>query len=63
MDKLSRTDECVTIERYKFRLLLFADHVVLLAYSESDLQHALTDFAAACDKLWHCWNDNQHFQN
>ena len=49
MDKLSRTDECVTIGRCKINLLLFADDLVLLASSESDLQHALNGFAAACD--------------
>ena len=49
MDKLSRTDECVTIGRRKISWLLFADDLVLLASSESGLQHALNDFAAACD--------------
>ena len=49
MDKLRRTDECVTIGRYKISRLLFADDLVLLAFSESGLQHALNGFAAACD--------------
>ena len=49
MDKLSRTDECVTIGRYKIRRLLFADDLVLLASSESGLQCELNGFAASCD--------------
>ena len=49
MDKLSRTDECVTIGRCKISRLLFADDLVLLASSESGLQHAINGFAAACD--------------
>ena len=49
MDKLSRTDECVTIGRCKISRLLFADDLVLLASSESGLQHVINDFAAACD--------------
>ena len=49
MDKLSRTDECFTIARCKNSQLLFADDLVLLASSESGLQHGLNGFAAACD--------------
>ena len=49
MEKLSRTDECVTIKRCKISWLLFADDLVLLASSESGLQHALNAFAIACD--------------
>ena len=49
MDKLSRTDERVTIGRCKISRLLFADNLVLLASSESGLQLALNGFAAACD--------------
>ena len=49
MDKLSRSDECVTIGRCRISRLLFADDLVLLASSESGLQHALNGFAAACD--------------
>ena len=49
MDKLSRTDECVTIGRCKISWLLFADDLVLLVSSESGLQQALYSFAATCD--------------
>ena len=35
MDKLSRTDECVTIGRCKFSRVLFTDNLVLLATYES----------------------------
>ena len=49
MDKLSQTDECVTIGRCKISWLLTADYLVLLASYESGLQDALNDFAAACD--------------
>ena len=49
IDKLSRTDECVTIRRCKISWLLFADDLVLLASSESGLQHSLNGFATARD--------------
>ena len=49
MEKLSRTDECITIGRCKISRLLFADDLVLLASSESGLQNVLNGFAAACD--------------
>ena len=49
MDKFSRTDECVTVGRCKISRLLFADDLVLLTFSESDLQYALNCFAAARD--------------
>ena len=49
MDKLSGTDKCVTIRRCKISRLLLADDLVLLASSESGLQHVLNGFAAACD--------------
>ena len=49
MNKLSRTDECVTIGRCKISRLLFADGLVLLASSESGLELALNGFASACD--------------
>ena len=49
MDKLSRTDGCVTIGKCKFSRLLFPDDLVLLPFSESGLQHALNGFAAECD--------------
>ena len=47
IDKFSRTNECVTIGRRKISRLLFADKLVLLAYSEFGLQRALNGFAAA----------------
>ena len=47
MDKLSRTVECVTIERCKISRLLFENDFVLLAFSESGLQHTLNGFSAA----------------
>ena len=49
LDKLNRTNECMTIGSRKIIRLLFADDIVLLASSESDLQHALNGFAASCD--------------
>ena len=49
IDKLSQTDECVTIGRCKIRGLLFRDDLVLLASLESGLQYALNGFSAACD--------------
>ena len=49
MDKLSQTDECVTIGRCKISWLFFASDLVLLASSESGLQHALNGHEAACD--------------
>ena len=49
VDKFNRADEPVTIERYKINRLLFADDLVLLASSESGLQHAVNGFASACD--------------
>ena len=36
-------------EDAKISRLLFADDLILLAFSESGLQHALNGFAAACD--------------
>ena len=53
VDKLGRTDEGVTIGRCKFSRLLFANDLVLLASSESGLQHALNGFAATCDIAGH----------
>ena len=47
MDKLSRTDKCVTIASCKVSWLLFTNDLVLLARSESGLQHALNGFAVA----------------
>ena len=49
MDKLSRTDDCDEIGRCRISLLIFTDDLVLLASSESGLQHTLNGFAAACD--------------
>ena len=49
MNKVSRTDESVMIGRCKISRLLFADDLVLLAFSESGLKHALNGLAAACD--------------
>ena len=49
MDKLSQTDECITIGKCNISRLLFADDLVLLAFSESGLQHIFNGFAAACD--------------
>ena len=49
MDKLSQTDECVTIGRCKISRLFFADDLVFLDSSESGLQHAFNDLAAARD--------------
>ena len=46
MDKFIQTDECVTIGRCKISRWHFADDLVLLAFSESGLQHALNCFAA-----------------
>ena len=48
IDKRSRVDECVSIGSCKISRLIFADDLVLLASSESGLQHALSGFEAAC---------------
>jgi len=45
----SRVDKSVTVGSCK--ISLFADDLVLLASSESDLQHALDRFSAACDQV------------
>jgi len=47
--KHSQSNECATIGNCKINRLLFADDVVLLSSTESGLQRALNDFAAACD--------------
>ena len=49
MDKLSQTNECVTIGICKISLLLFVIDLILLASFESGLQYALNGFAAACN--------------
>ena len=51
MDNLSQTDECVMIKKCKISGLLFANYLLLLASSESGLQHALNGIAAACALL------------
>ena len=50
IDKCSRVSECVSIGSCKISRLLFADDLVLLASTESDLQCQLNAFARACDK-------------
>ena len=47
--RLAESIRAVTIERCKISRLLFADDLVLLAFSESGLQHTVNGFAAACD--------------
>ena len=49
MDKLSRTEEGVTIGRCKISRLLFANDLVLLVSLNSGFQHALNGSAAARD--------------
>ena len=52
MDKLNQTDESATIGKWQISRFLSANDFVLLALafsSESELQHALNGFAAACD--------------
>jgi len=50
IDKRSQINECTTIGNCKiYRLLPFSDDLFLLSSTESDLQCALNDFAAACD--------------
>ena len=51
MDKLSRTDDCVTIKRCNFSRLFFADDLVLLTSSHPGLQNALKDIAAVMTLL------------
>ena len=48
MDKLSQTDECVTIEKCKISRLHFA-MTCFAGFPESGLQHGLNGFAVACD--------------
>ena|SRR5688572_24975606 len=50
IDRRSRGDECVTLGESRIGRLLFADDLVILGQSESDLQHALDRFAAVCDE-------------
>jgi len=49
IDKSSQANECAMIGNCKTSCLLFADNLVLLSSTESGLQRALKDFAAACD--------------
>ena len=51
MDKLCRTDECVTIRRCKISRLLFADNLVLPASSEYGPPTRINSFAASCDNV------------
>ena len=50
MDKLVRTDDCVTIGGSKINRLLFVDDLVLLASSHSDHQHASNGFAVTANR-------------
>ena len=50
IDSRNRLDEGVTVGSYRINSLLFADDLVLLAFSEQSLQHALNRFSAACDQ-------------
>ena len=49
IDKCSQADECATIGNCKISRLLFADDLVLLSSTESNLQRALNSFADACN--------------
>jgi len=49
IDKRSQTNECATIGNCKINRLLFAVDLILLSSTESGLQRALNDFAAARD--------------
>ena len=54
MDRISkrrRGEESVRFGELRIESLLFADNVVLLATSDSDLQHALGRFAAECEAV------------
>ena len=44
--------ECVMIGSIRISHLLFSDDLVLLAYSENDLQRALHRFATVCNDPW-----------
>ena len=49
IDKCSQADECATIGNCKISRLVFADDLVLLSFTESVVQHAINNFADACD--------------
>ena len=51
IDKCSQTDECATIGNCKISRLLFADDLVLLSSTESDLQCALNSLVDACSTV------------
>jgi len=49
IDKRNQINECAMVENCKINRLLFADDLNLHSSTESSLQRALNDFAAACD--------------
>ena len=49
IDKCRQADECASIGNCKISPLLFADDLVLLSSTESDLQRVLNSFADACN--------------
>ena len=49
VDKLSRTDECLTIRRCMISRLFIANDLILLVSSESDLEYVLNGSAASHD--------------
>jgi len=51
LDKQAQSNQrsCAMIGNCKINRLLFADYLVLLSSTESGLQRALNDCAAACD--------------
>jgi len=51
IDKRSQTNVCATIGNCEINRLLFVDDLVLLFSTESGLQRALNDIAAACDNV------------
>jgi len=51
MSRCSRGEESVRFGDLRIASLLFADDVVLLATSDSGLQHALGRFAAECEAV------------
>ena len=50
IDSHSRDDEGVTAGSCRINRVVFADDLVLLAYSEKGLHHAVDRFSAACDQ-------------
>ena len=48
IEKCSQADECAAIRNCKISRLLFADDLVLLSFTGSDIQRALNSFADAC---------------